>query len=486
MAARPARVVILLCTAAVLGTCTRPPSLLEQVRALGELRVVTRNGPNTYYTEGSGPSGPEYDLLRGFADYLGVRLRLAVRDRATDILPAVINGQAHLAAAALTVNRDTERLLDFGPVYQQVTEHLVYRDGHRRPRSLRELRGGRLEVASGTSHVKTLARAQVLQPDLVWTENPVATQTELLTRVADGTLDYTLVKSSAYAVYSSYIPEIRVAFNVAEGESLAWAFQKRSDGSLREAAARYFRKIRSSGRLARIMDRYYSHMPRVDYVGTQRYMKDVRARLPEYRDLFKQAAARHSVDWRLLAAIGYQESKWDPDAVSPTGVRGLMMLTAQTALTFGIEDRTDPAQSISGAARYLAQIFARLPEKIAEPDRTYFAIAAYNIGYGHILDARRLTKAQGGDWNRWADVRPRIRLLATPEYSARTRHGFARGGETLYFVNSVRNYYNVLTFLNPGDGVDAGWMQQRRAAPAIQVDTGRNTLALFPRANQRS
>jgi membrane-bound lytic murein transglycosylase F len=461
------------CVAALVATCSHPPSLLDEVRALGELRAVTRNGPNTYYTDGNGPSGPEYDLLNGFADYLGVRLRLVVLDRAADVLPAVVGGEAHLAAAALTVSRETERLVDFGPAYQQVTEHLVYRDGRRRPRTLQDLRGKQLEVGSGTSHVKTLRGAQALHPDLVWTENPTADQIDLLTRVAQGSLDYTLVKSNAFVVYSSYIPEIRVAFNVAEGESLAWAFPKRSDRSLRDAAAAYFDMIRASGDLARIIDRYYSHMPRVNYVGTHQYMKDVRARLPAYRHLFKDAGERHGVDWRLLAAIGYQESKWDPEAVSPTGVRGLMMLTEETALTLGIEDRTDAAQSISGAARYFSGILAKLPAQISEPDRTYFALAAYNLGYGHLLDARRLTNSRGGDWNRWSDVRPNIRLLSTPEHSAQTRHGFARGGEALFFVNSVRNYYNVLRFLNPGDSGDAGWMPQR-TPPFIQADTGRN------------
>ncbi len=460
---RSAKLVLLLCAAAILGTCARPPSLLDEVKALGELRAVTRNGPNTYYTDGDGPTGPEYELLKGFARYLGVRLRLIVVDRATDVVPAVIGGEAHLAAAALTVSREAEEDVDFGPVYQQVTEHLVYRDGHRRPANLLQLRGKRLEVASGTSHVRTLTLAQALHPDLIWTENPNADQQELLTQVADGTLDYTVVKSNAFAIYSSYIPEIRVAFNLAEGESLAWAFPKRSDRSLLEAASGYFESIRASGELGRIMDHYYSHIPRVDYVGTRQYMKDVRARLPAYVHLFKSAGDQHGVDWRLLAAIGYQESKWDPQAVSPTGVRGLMMLTEETALTFGIDDRTDPAQSIGGGARYLAHIMGKLPPQVQEPDRTFFALAAYNIGYGHLLDARRLTKSRGGDWNRWADVQPSIRLLSTPEFSAQTRHGFARGGETLYFVNNVRNYYNVLSFLNPGIGDDAGWMQLRNA-----------------------
>jgi membrane-bound lytic murein transglycosylase F len=469
----------------MLGTCARPPSLLEEIRATGELRVVTRNGPNTYYTGGEGPAGPEYDLLKGFADALQVRLRLVVVDRSTDVIPAVVGGAAHLAAAGLTINEETARQVEFGPPYQQVTEHLVYRDGHRRPRDLRQLRGKRLEVASGTSYVKTLARAQALHPELVWTENPAADQGDLLNQVAEGSLDYTVVKSNAYALYRSYMPQIRVAFNLAEGESVAWAFPKRGDPSLRDAATRYFENIRASGQLDRVLDRYYGHVTRMDYVGTRQYTKDVRARLPAYTALFKRAAAKHELDWRLLAAIGYQESKWDPEAVSATGVRGLMMLTEQTATRFGVADRTDPAQSIHGAAEYFAHLVAKLPRSIEAPDRTWFALAAYNLGIGHVLDARRITRARGGDWNKWQDVRPSIRLLANPEYSGQTRHGFARGGEALYFVNNVRNYYNVLAWMTREDGGDSIWTQQKSAPPTMQAEGEDGKVALRTLADNR-
>jgi membrane-bound lytic murein transglycosylase F len=456
---------------------------MDEIRAVGELRVVTRDGPSTYFTSGDGPAGPEYELLRGFADSLGVPLRLIVVRQAADVLPMVISGEAHLAAAGLTVNRENERLVDFGPVYQQVTEHLVYRNGRRRPRSLQQVEGKRIEVPSGTSYVNTLTRAQALHPDLVWTENPHANQTELLNRVAQGELDYTLVKSNAFAIYRSFIPDIRVAFNVAEGEPIAWAFAKRNDPSLRLEAERYFTKIRAEGRLDQILDFHYAHVPKVDYVGTRRFAQDVVARLPTYQGHFKAAAQRHELDWRLLAAIGYQESKWDPEAVSPTGVRGLMMLTEQTAQTFGIADRTDPQQSIKGGARYLAFLFRKLPNQIEQPDRTWFALAAYNIGYGHLLDARRLTQSRGGDPNRWQDVRPSIKLLALPEYYEQTRHGYARGGETVLFVDNVRNYYNVLTWLTKEAGDAPGWMQM---APAPQPIQARDRKPESPPGKRRS
>jgi membrane-bound lytic murein transglycosylase F len=459
--------------AAILGTCAHPPTLLEEIQASGILRVATRSGPNTYYTVADGPVGPEYDLIRLFAEDLGVRLELQVLDDADDVLAAVASGQAHVGAAALTITPEAERQVNFGPVYQQVTEHLIYKDGRRRPRDLRQIRGRRLEVPGGSSHVETLRTAQARYPDLVWTENPHIDQTELVTQVAEGDIDYTLVKSTAFAIYRSFIPDIRVAFNVAEGESLAWAFPKRHDSSLMQAAQRFFDKLRTSGELDRILDHYYAGMPRAEYVGTRNFTRDVRERLPAYRKLFRRAGEEYGIDWRLLAAIGYQESKWDPEAVSPTGVRGIMMLTEQTALAVGVANRTDPSESIRGGARYLARILASLPRQIEPSDRMWFALATYNMGYGHLLDARRLTRSRGGDPNRWADVRPNVRLLSDPVNHTQLRHGYARGGETVNFVNNVRTYYNVLAWLTKEEGPGAGWMPQQSAPPppaAIQAD----------------
>lgn len=459
------RVAILLSAAGILGTCTQPPSLLEQIRQTGELRVVTRNSATAYDLDGNDPQGPEYQLLRGFADELGVRLRLLVVQKPSDVLPKLTTGRAHVAAAGLTINPDSERLVDFGPVYQQVTEHLIYRDGRRPPRDLSQLGSKRLEVPAGSNYVKTLARVQSRMPELVWTENPHAGQRELLNQVASGELDYTLVKSDMFALYRSFMPELRVAFNVAEGESVAWAFPKWGDGSLREAAERYFARIRADGELDRLLDDHYGHVASPNHLRTKHFLIDIRTRLPAYRQQFKAVAREFGLDWRLVAAVGYQESRWDPLAVSPTGVRGLMMLTEQTALRFGVEDRTDAMQSIRGGARYLADIMRRLPADLGELDRTAFALAAYNMGLGHLLDARRLARENEADWNRWLHVRPMVRKLADPAVAARTRHGQARGGEAVWFVDNVQTYFNVLAYMTRDELPLPDWMAPRSPAP---------------------
>jgi membrane-bound lytic murein transglycosylase F len=190
----------------------------------------------------------------------------------------------------------------------------------------------------------------------------------------------------------------------------------------------------------------------------------------------------------LLAAIGYQESTWDPEAISPTGVRGIMMLTEETAGVLGVEDRTNPEESIRGGARYFADIVTRIPAQIPEPDRTWFALAAYNMGYGHVLDARRITRSRGGNADRWLEVRPNIKLLADPEHCTAARHGCARGGETVYFVDNIRAYYNVLAWLAPREGEGNGWTPAPPKSPAksgtIKANLDRKLAAL--RASARS
>ncbi len=177
--------------------------------------------------------------------------------------------------------------------------------------------------------------------------------------------------------------------------------------------------------------------------ATQHFDLHVRERLPRYQSLFQQAALLSGTDWRLLAAIGYQESNWDPHAVSPTGVRGIMMLAQDTADELDI-DRTSPAECIQGGALYFQQIRDRLPTQVREPDRTNMALAAYNQGLGHLQDARTLAAQLGGDPNSWHDVRNALPLLADERWFSKVRHGYAAGGEAVRYVLAVREYYERL------------------------------------------
>ncbi len=442
------RALVIVIAGLLVGTCSERLTLLEEVRATGELRVVTRNSPTAYYLGPESPLGPEYELASRFAGYIGVELTMYPADSLSDILPEVMSGRAHLAAAGLTVTEPRRKLVDFGPPYQEITQHLVYRLGSGRPRRIEQVIGGHIEVVASSSHAETLEGLRLRYPELAWVENPGVESEELLFRVAEREIDYTVADSTEFSISRNFHPEIRVAFDLKEGDFIAWAFREDDgDDSLRYAAHRFFAKLQSSGELGRILERYYGHIDEFDYVGTRAFLRHVETRLPQYRHMFEEAAAATGIDWRLLAAIGYQESHWNPEAMSPTGVRGIMMLTLATADQVGVDDRIDPESSIMGGARYFEVMKERLPEHIGEPQRTWLALAAYNIGYWHLQDARHLAEMRGQNPDAWADIKTSLPLLSQKKWYSQVKYGYARGWEPVRYVDNIRSYYDTLLWI---------------------------------------
>ena len=440
------RVLPLLLVLILLAACGRePPSLLEEVQKQGELLVLTRNSPTTYYEGPEGPTGLEYDLASLFAERLGVRLRVVVPRNFAEIFNLVASRRFHFAAAGLTVTEERGKLVRFGPHYQSITAQLVYRSGNGHPTDLNRL-DGRLEVVAGSSHVELLRELRKEHPDLEWHEIDRVESEQLLNRVWARDIGYTVADSNELGINQRFYPELRVAMDLSEPQSLAWAFPIIEDTSLYDEAVAFFQEIQESGKLRQLIDRHYGHVEQLDYVGTRRYMRHIEERLPEFRTLFESAAEVTGLDWRLLAAMGYQESHWDPHARSPTGVRGIMMLTLNTMRQLGLDDRLDPEQSIMGGARYLRQIMDRLPERIADPDRTWLALAAYNVGMGHLEDARVLTARNGGNPDKWVSVKRHLPLLTERKWYEQTRYGYARGREPVQYVENIRSYYDILVW----------------------------------------
>ncbi|HEY9199774.1 MAG TPA: membrane-bound lytic murein transglycosylase MltF [Gammaproteobacteria bacterium] len=435
--------ILLSCLA--LAACGRPDTLVDRIKDSGELIVVTRNAATTYYEGPQGPTGLEYDLAALFAEQLGVRPRMIVADSFADILTLVEQGEAHMAAAGLTVTAERARRVRFGPSYQIISQQLVYRAGNPVPKTLDDL-DGILEIIAGSSHEERLRVLQADHPNLAWLDSDVQDSGELLNLVWEQLIDYTIADSNDVSIHQRFYPELRVAFDIEKPEELAWAFAAGSDDSLYREAVKFFDKLRKSGRLDQLLERHYGHVQDFDYVGTRRYMSHIQLRLPEFIPLFEIAAAETGLDWRLLAAMGYQESHWDTAAQSPTGVRGLMMLTHNTMRLLGLSDRVDPEQSILGGARYLRLLKDRLPERITEPDRTWLALAAYNVGYGHLEDARVLTQKRGGDPDKWIDVKDVLPLLTQKQWYSQTRNGYARGYEPVRYVENIRSYYDILVW----------------------------------------
>ena len=437
--------------AGLVGTCSSAPSLLDQVVEVGELRVVTRDSPTTYFVGPDGPAGPEFDLVRGFAEQLGVTLVVSTVDNVSEILPQLISGESHMAAAGLSITESRREYLSFGHPYDTVDMHLIYKLGTGKPRSIEEAIGRSIEVVAGSSHSDMLASLSQVYPELEWSENADVEVADLMEKVALGELDFTVADSTEFNIQRHFYPDLRVALDLEIADPIAWAYRKGVGDRLLAQADDYLIKAERSGLLAQVRDRYYGHTKKFDYVGTRAFIRHFDSRLPRYRPWFEEAGELNDVDWRLLAAIGYQESHWRSHAVSPTGVRGLMMLTEATADYLDIDDRMDPETSIFGGARFYARQTERIADSVEEPDRTWMALAAYNVGFNHIKDARQIVEWQGGDPDTWVDISKALPLLAKREWYSRVKYGYARGWEPVLYVNNIRSYYNILRWISASE-----------------------------------
>ncbi len=455
----------------LLAACSIPAPLVERIKASGELRVVTRNSGTTLYEGPEGLTGFEYDLVTLFAEDLGVKPHFIIPKRFDDLLPTVISGEAQLAAAGLTVTPDRESEIRFGPPYQEITQQVIYRQGSTRPRKVEDLYEGKLVVLAGSSHEEELIHLKESHPQLTWESRADLESAELMQMVLDREIDYTIADSNEFAVTRRFMPNLGVAFDLTDPQPLAWAMAHAEDGSLYHAMVDFFNRITEDGTLDELIERYYGHIGRLNFVELKTFIKHYEKRLPKYKDHFKEAAAESGIDWLTLAAIGYQESHWNPRAKSPTGVRGIMMLTLDTAKQVGIESRLDPRQSILGGAKYLRYIEDRLPERIQEPDRLWLTLAGYNVGFGHLEDARVLTEHLGDNPDKWVDVKKHLPKLSLKKWYSGLKHGYARGNEPVNYVDNIRAYLELLR-----------WQERRRQEANDSDDDKPHVLSIIPEA----
>lgn len=442
-------ITLLLLCLSLLSACSESPETLEQIQQRGVIRVLSTNSPNTWYIDPLGNhAGLEYELASRFADEIGVELELITPGAFADLFRLLDAEKGHFIASGITITDQRKELYTFGPAYQSITEVLVYRQGNKRPKDIDDLIQGKLVVLAGSSYLERLEKLKKSHPDLSWQVSENESIEELLKKVWQQEFDYTIADSNIFNQARRLYPDLRRAFDLSEPQQLAWAFPKKGSPSLYVAASSFITRLRNSGELKRILDHYYSHVEKFDYVDARTFLAHYTDRLPQYKHLFQETATKQEIDWHLLAAIAYQESHWKPDAVSPTGVRGMMMLTRGTAKMMNIKDRRDPAQSIKGGAGYIKRMRNKIPERIEEPDRTWFALAAYNVGYGHLEDARIITQQQGGNPDLWVDVKKSLPLLSKKKWYSKTRYGYARGGEPVRYVENIRRYYDVLVRLS--------------------------------------
>ncbi|KII76871.1 membrane-bound lytic murein transglycosylase MltF [Vibrio renipiscarius] len=433
---------------------SEPKSDLDQIRDRGVLRVGTLNNQLSYYIGPDGPAGLDYEIARQFAEELGVRLEMKPAYRISNLYPALENGEIDIIAAGLTQSPERVQRFRPGPAYYYVSQQLIYEKGTWRPRNLKQLlakqselmeeNGGKpLITIVGDSHFnQTLSKIKEAHPEFEYTVDPDADVNDLLKLVSEGDIRFTVADSVEVSLSQRIYPSVATAFELTEDQPTSWFLRRSDDESLYAMVIEFFGHLKQSGELAQLEEKYIGHIGTFDYVDTRAFIRALDKTLPKWSTLFKQYS--EEFDWRLIAALAYQESHWNPIARSPTGVRGMMMLTLPTAKSVGVTNRLDPEQSVKGGVEYLRRMVARIPDSVEQHEKIWFALASYNVGYGHVMDARRLTKKQGGNPDQWADVKERLPLLRQAKYHRQTRYGYARGDEAKNYVENIRRYYQSI------------------------------------------
>ena len=433
---------ILLSVLGLLLSCSSADRL-DRILQKKILTVVTRNAPTTWYEGRDGNAGFEYELAKSFAAYLDVELNLVSEDSVSGVLAMIRQGEADIAAAGLTRTAERENGFLFGPAYQEVRQQVVCRRGGARPKNVEDLANVELMVPANSSYVERLQSLKSSYPDIHWREDKNLNTENLLERVWEKELECTIADSNIVAINRRYFPELSVRFDLGEPESLAWILPLDAP-RLRKKIEDWYQVIDNNGELAELKEKYYGYIEVFDYVDTRALTRRIKRVLPKFRPMFEEAEKRYGIDWTLLAAQSYQESHWNPRAKSPTGVRGIMMLTLTTAKEMGIKSRLNAKDNIMGGAKYLSKMQKRLPETITGHDREWMALAAYNVGFGHMRDAFVLAERLEKNPDIWTDVSTVLPLLGQKKYYRTLKHGYARGWEPVRYVKRIRDYQDII------------------------------------------
>lgn len=442
------KILLTLCCIALLAGCQKV--VVEQAKPVAppkptHLNVGTLYGPQIYFTSGQGDSGYDYEMAQRFAEFLELELKMQPYANISELYAALKKGEIDIIAAGLGDTPARREQFRVGPPLYRVNQVLVYRQGTPIPKDINKL-DGEITVITDSSFVDTLTELQKSNPDLVWNQEKDKDAEELLAMIAAGDIPYTIADSTSLDINRRFMPELREGLVLKRKQPVVWLLPAANSDQLMSQLLAFWHIEKRSGTLAHLNEKYFAHVKRFDYVDTRAFIRAIDNKLPKYQATFEKYAG--DIDWRKLAATAYQESHWNPNARSPTGVRGLMMLTLPTAKQMGIKNRLDPYQSIQGGAKYLNSMLDRLPDSIPQSQRMWFALASYNIGLGHVEDARKLAQAQGLNPSAWRDVKSVLPLLQKRKYYKKTRYGYARGNEAVHYVDSIRRYYDTLVWID--------------------------------------
>jgi len=416
---------------------------ISKIKEEGKIIVLMRNTPTIYYQGAEGPAGFEYELMSDFAKFLDVKLEIKLYDGISELLSAIDDKKGDIASGSITKTKTRDDTLLFGPEYYNVSEVVVYKRGQKKPKEINDLKNYSFMISSNTSYISTLQELKKDHPKLKWKVAEELSTEQLLYRVFNKTLDCTVADKNIFDINRRYYPGIRIAFPIKEDQSLSWVINE-DKRYVKKVLEYWLRKYKKSGDYDRLVVKYYDYSKIFDYVDTRAFHRKIKNTLPKYKTVFMEVAKKYDSPWQLLAAQSYQESHWRSNAKSPTGVRGMMMLTRNTAKSLGVSNRLNPYQSINGGAKYLSKLLKQVPENVYEEDKILFALAGYNVGMAHIKDAISLAEELSIDENRWNEFKTVLPLLTQEKYYKKLKYGYARGNEPVIYVERILNYKNIL------------------------------------------
>ena len=412
----------------------------------GELVLGMVKEPVIHFYDGSPTEGFTRDLAEMFAKKLGLPLRIHAAKDYEELEQLALDGKVHIAAY-LNASTQNAELMYSTPIGTRPL-WVVQLGDKAAPKTLGDLHGLEIHTPVGSAAGVALKKlAPAVMPQIV--ETRYRDEMDIFEEMAQGRSQYAAVDELYMLYAANAYPEMQALVQIPGNRVFAWAVPAKGGAALAGELNVFIAEKQKDGRLAELRDRYFGYIRRIDAQGAQAFIADVTSKLPRYKKYFHKAQELTGIDWRQLAALAYQESRWEPLATSPTGVRGMMMLTEATAKGAGIQDRLDAEQSIMGGSRYLLQLMQGLPESAKQPDRLWLGLAAYNVGPGHVQSGRKLAAKLKKDPDSWFEMKKVMPLLARPAYYSQFKTGRCRGGEAVILVENVRSFYGILAHMEP-------------------------------------
>jgi len=435
---------------------------LSQIREGGKLVAITDYNSTSYFIYKGEPMGFQFDLLQAFADYIDLELEIITENDLNISFEMLDRGEVDLMALNLAVNNERKERVKFSAPIGQTRQVLVQRrpDNWRQMtrddidrelvRNQLDLAGKTVYVQSGSSFAQRLKNLEDEIGDSInIVEVPMEVE-ELITLVADKEIDYTVCDENVGLVNRTYYSNLDVDTPISFPQNFAWAVRKSGSNELVASLNSWINTYRKSTSYALLYAKYFKNARSSTMVRSDSYSL-ISGRVSEYDNYFRQYSDSIGWDWRLLASLVAQESRFDPDVTSWAGAYGLMQLMPSTGEHFGIDVKKSPERNIQAGVMYIKWLQEMFEDKVEdESERLKFILASYNVGPGHVLDARRLARKNGRDPDIWDDnVAYYLLKKSDPEFyhDPVVEHGFCRGEEPFNYVNEVLDRYEHYTNL---------------------------------------